>query len=200
VSIDPEKSAVDEYKNFLAQSYVKVLRLQLDVRRRTSAGTFLHVGKATGQLYKSIKADVEVFIYKEIEKGKVHVDYKMTPDYLKPYGDYLANDRAASFIPYNVIMKWMKTKIAQGSFRLLKKLGEKAKSGSKERRMHSIAYAILKKAKSTPREAVLKNWNNYNYNVRLRTMFEKETRKRGIAHRAKIRRSIINNINANYGK
>ena len=99
VSIEPDPNLIQEYKNFLAQSYVKVLRLQLDVRRRTSSGTFLHVGKATGQLYKSIKADTDVFVYKEVEKGKVHIDYKMTPDYLKPYGDYLANDRGTSYIP-----------------------------------------------------------------------------------------------------
>lgn len=198
----PDSKYVTRYENFLADEYVKALRKQLNIRFRYASGTHKNVGYATGNLSRKIDASSSVTIIRHRSNGKIDINYKLHALYPE-YGKYLSEERSPSIVPYWALRRWVNVKIKQGSFRINTKPSSnksrkgKAASESRAERIDNIVWGIQKKAAKERRPAVLKNWNNFDKNERLRRMYFSAVKKKGSYLRSQIRRSIIRNITKN---
>lgn len=198
--MNPSPESLARYEKFIERSYEKALAGQLDRRFRYAAGTHKNVGKASGRLIQSIKSDAIVKITRHRGAGKINISYTMYSEFLD-YGELLKYNRPAGAVPHEAIYHWIKTKVAQGSFRIKFKTekgsnNRQRMADSESGKLYNIAWAIVKKFNKEGRQPVLKNWNSWDRNDRLRAMFNKEVKTKGSYYRSQIRKSIVKNINS----
>lgn len=215
----PSKDSMESYRKYIARCHVKALQEQLDVVHRvnirgtrymsgfnekTNTGNFnyrreqkSHVGYASGSLYKSIKANVDLHYSAPDSKGFSRLLYESVPIY-NEYGDYVSKGRKAGYIPIAAIVFWIRKKQALGSFKLMKGVVRTKSKGIVQRanvKVLSIAIAISKAAAQDYKPPVLKDWNNYQKNAKLKDSFNKVFYKNEYYYRNKINNSIIDKFN-----
>jgi hypothetical protein len=202
ITIDREH--LDRYEIFLARTYEETLRKELNVRSRKGGKDVSGVGFDTGKLSKNLRAVSELTTRRQFKEGRVNLNFKLdiTSEEYEEYGEYLNNERSGAFVPYNVILRWVKRKQKRGVFKIdpSGKLADKSKPrkgvirGSKEKKLESVVWGIVKKAATTNRPAVLKDWSNMEMNTRLRRRFFSDIQKKGKKYRDRIRRGISKQI------
>lgn len=204
----PDRSLLEQYKNYLTDEYAIALKKQLKISGRGQVNgkrqRWSNLGYATGNLRKSIKVSTRLIIEHNAKAGRYFIDYEMTPEYLD-YGNYIANGRTAGAIPEAMLIKWIEDKIRLGSLRIYKVRRDKARPTGKAMQnrkveIKRIANAISWAASKASKPAVLKDWPSWTDNPNLREEFWKATKKRGAFYRRKIRASIVKNLSIDYGK
>jgi len=215
--MNPSQESLDAYAKFLNMTYIMLSKKELNVSQRKYLGkarggnvdsqkTYAGVGYATGGLKDSIFSQTKITTRRDFESGSVYIGFELTPEF-KGYGEYIAKGRKAAKIPVSALLTWIRTKVNNGVMTLYdgwlnknRGTGKKRRENTEENFVLGIAIAISRKADKMAKPPVLKDWYSLPLNQRLRLRFNEETKKAGRIYRARIRKSIMTNLNIKYGK
>lgn len=211
-----DSNIIDKYEKFLISHYVAAIQRQIPPKRGTRVSLGYSVisdtdfksqnrltrqkeGYATGNLVDTVKATSKVTIHLDKTKGRYEINYYLTPNF-NFYGEYIASGRKAGWIPVDVLVKWIDTKINAGVMTLRQPRGRNGKKDIPEEKLKvSVAYMIAKAARNSAKPPVVSQWYNMNRNQSLKDDFNKSIKSSASYYRGLIRENVINKMNIKYG-